>query len=80
MNTSPPLPSLSRVLVNLAAIVIVLGGVRVAAPILKSLLFALILSLLFSPIYGWLRRAAGSTPIALLLILVGLSALFGVLF
>ncbi len=80
MNTSPPLPSLSRVLVNLAAIVIVLGGVRVAAPILNPFLFALILSLLFSPIYAWLRRQRVPTPIALLLILVGLSALFGVLF
>jgi predicted PurR-regulated permease PerM len=49
---------------------------RLAAPILNPILFALILSLLFSPIYAWLRRHRIPTPLALIFMLVGLSVLF----
>jgi AI-2 transport protein TqsA len=69
-------PSILRVMLGLAATVVVLVGMRLAAPILNPILFALVLSLLFSPIYAWLRRRRIPTPLALVIMLVGLSVLF----
>jgi AI-2 transport protein TqsA len=69
-------PSLLRVMLGLAATVVVLVGMRLAAPILNPILFAVVLSLLFSPIYAWLRRHRIPTPLALVLMLIGLTVLF----
>ena len=69
-------PSLLRVMLGLAAMVIVFVGMRLAAPILNPILFALVMSLLFSPIYAWLRRHRIPTPLALVIMLVGLTVLF----
>src|ERR687889_734162 len=69
-------PSILRVMVGLAATVVVLVAMRLAAPILNPILFALVLSLLFSPIYAWLRRRRIPTPLALIIMLVGLTVLF----
>jgi AI-2 transport protein TqsA len=69
-------PSILRVMLGLAATVVVLVGMRLAAPILNPILFALVLSLLFSPIYAWLTRHRIPTPLALVIMLVGLTVLF----
>jgi AI-2 transport protein TqsA len=69
-------PSFLRVMLFLAATVVVFVGMRLAAPILDPILFAVVLALLFSPIYGWLRRRRIPTPLALIIMLVGLSILF----
>jgi predicted PurR-regulated permease PerM len=69
-------PSFLRVMLLLAALVIVFVGMRLAAPILNPILFAVVLALLFSPIYAWLRRRRVPTPIALVIMLVGLTLLF----
>src|SRR3712207_589768 len=69
-------PSFLRVMLFLAATAVVLVGMRLGAPILNPILFAVVLSLLFSPIYAWLRRRRIPTPLALLLMLVGLTVLF----
>jgi AI-2 transport protein TqsA len=69
-------PSILRVMLGLAALVVVFVGMRLAAPILNPILFALVLSLLFSPIYAWLRRHRIPTPLALVIMLVGLTILF----
>src|SRR5215212_4285007 len=69
-------PSILRVMLGLAATVVVLVAMRLAAPILNPILFALVLALLFSPIYAWLRRHRIPTPFALVIMLVGLSVLF----
>ena len=69
-------PSFLRVMLMLAALVVVFVGMRLAAPILNPILFALILALLFSPIYAWLRRRRIPTPLALVIMLVGLTVLF----
>src|SRR5215207_8153842 len=69
-------PSILRVMLGLAATVVVFVGMRLAAPILNPILFALVLSLLFSPIYAWLRRRRIPTPLALIIMLVGLTLLF----
>jgi predicted PurR-regulated permease PerM len=69
-------PSLLRVMLGLAALVVVFVGMRLAAPILNPILFALVLALLFSPIYAWLTRHRIPTPLALVIMLVGLTILF----
>ena len=73
-------PSFLRVMLFLAATVVVLVGMRLGAPILDPILFAVVLSLLFSPIYAWLRRQRIPVPLALVLMLVGLTILFGGIF
>src|SRR5215218_10483667 len=69
-------PSFLRVMLVLAATVVVFTGMRLAAPILDSIFFAVVLALLFSPIYAWVRRRGVPTPLALVIMLVGLSVLF----
>jgi AI-2 transport protein TqsA len=69
-------PSFLRVMLLLAALVVVFVGMRLAAPILDPIFFAVVLALLFSPIYAWLRRRQVPTPLALVIMLVGLSVLF----
>src|SRR5215204_4251214 len=68
-------PSLARVLVVLAAVVVVCAGMYAAAgPILNPIFFALTLALIFSPVYGWLRRRL-PTLLALVIMIIGLVAL-----
>jgi AI-2 transport protein TqsA len=69
-------PSILRVMLALSATVVVFVGMRLAAPILNPILFAVVLALLFSPIYSWLIRHRIPTPLALVIMLVGLSVLF----
>jgi AI-2 transport protein TqsA len=73
-------PSFMRVMLFLAATVVVLVGIRLGAPILNPILFAVVLSLLFNPVYSWLRQRRIPTPLALLIMLVGLTVLFVALF
>src|SRR5215208_557419 len=80
LTTTPRQPSFLRVMLFLAATVVVLVGMRLGAPILSPILFAVVLSLLFSPVYSWLRRHSIPTPLALVLMLVGLTVLFGGIF
>ena len=70
-------PSFLRVMLVLAATVVVLAGVSLAAPILNPILFAVVLTLLFSSVYSWLMRRGLPAPVALLAIL---TILFGALF
>jgi AI-2 transport protein TqsA len=76
LTTALRQPSFLRVMLLLAALVVVFVGMRLAAPILDPILFAVILALLFSPIYAWLRRRRVPTPLALVIMLVGLTVLF----
>ena len=69
-------PSILRVMQVLAATVVVLVGIRLGAPILNPILFAVVLTLLFSPIYSWLLRRGLPAPLALLGMLVLLTVLF----
>lgn len=69
-------PSFLRVMLLLTTMVVVFVGMRLAAPILDPILFAVVLALLFSPVYAWLRRHRVPTPLALVIMLVGLTVLF----
>jgi AI-2 transport protein TqsA len=73
-------PSFLRVMLFLAATIVVLAGLRLGAPVLTPTLFGLVLSLIFSPIYAWLKRRGLAAPLALLIMLVGLGILFVALF
>jgi AI-2 transport protein TqsA len=69
-------PSFLRVMLFLAATVVVLAGIRLGAPILNPIFFAVVLTLLFSPLYSWLKRRGLPAPLALLIMLVMLTVLF----
>lgn len=68
-----------RVMIVLAATIVVLAGMRLAAPILNPILFALVFGVIFAPVYAWLRRRL-PTGVALMLMLIGLLLLFLLLF
>src|ERR671917_942301 len=68
--------SFLRVLLVLAATVVVLVGIRLGAPILNPIFFAIVLTLLVGPIYSWLLRRGLPAPLALVLMLVILLILF----
>jgi AI-2 transport protein TqsA len=69
-------PSFLRVMLMLAATVVVLVGIHLGAPILNPIFFAMVLTLLFSPVYSWLKRRGLPAPVALLVMLVMLTVLF----
>src|SRR5215210_467502 len=80
LTTALRQPSILRVMLGLAATIVVLVGMRVGAPILNPIFFAVILALLFNPIYSWLGRHGIPKPLALVIMLVGLAILFLSLF
>jgi AI-2 transport protein TqsA len=69
--------SFLRVTLMLAATVVVLVGIRLGAPVLNPIFFAIVLTLLVSPIYSWLLRRGLPAPLALVLMLVILAIFFG---
>jgi AI-2 transport protein TqsA len=73
-------PSFLRVMLFLAATVVVLVGIRLGAPILNPILFAVVLTLLVSPVYSWLLRRGLPTSLALVVMLVILTIVFVGLF
>jgi predicted PurR-regulated permease PerM len=73
-------PSFLRVMLFLAATVVVLAGIRLGAPVLNPIFFAIVLTLLVSPVYSWLLRRGLPTSLALVLMLVLLIILFTGLF
>jgi AI-2 transport protein TqsA len=68
--------SFLQVMLVLAATVVVLVGIRLGAPILNPIFFAVVLTLLCSPVYSWLLRRGLPAPLALLIMLVLLTVLF----
>ena len=55
-------PSYLRVVLILAATIVVLAGMRLGAPVVTPTLFALVLSLIFSPVYSWLKQRGLPAP------------------
>jgi predicted PurR-regulated permease PerM len=62
LDTLRDRPTFLRVMLVLAATVVVLVGMRLAAPVLNTVLFAVVLSLLVGPVYSWLRLRGIPTP------------------
>ena len=59
-----------NVLTSLAAFVIVVGGMKIAAPLLVSLLLALFIAILVASPYAWLQGKGVPRPLALLAVLL----------
>ena len=76
VSTALRQPSFLRVMLVLAATIVVLVGIHLAAPILNPIFFAIVLTLLFSPVYSWLKGRGLPAPLALLIMLVLLTVLF----
>jgi len=79
-ESAPRRASFVRVLQVLTGTVVVLVGVRLAAPVLNPIFFAVVLSLLFAPIYAWLGRRGIPKPVALVMMLLGMTLLFLAIF
>ncbi len=60
-----------RPLLIIASVVLLLGAMRLAAPILNPLLLALVITLLCNPIYVWLQRRGLPAWVALLIMIGG---------
>ena len=69
-------PTYLRLIVALAATVVVLVRIHLSAPVFNPIIFAVVLTLLFSPLYSWLKGRGLSTPIALLIMLIFVGAIF----
>jgi AI-2 transport protein TqsA len=64
-----------RTIVASAAVVIMLGGLKLASGLLSPIIFAIFLAVLCLPILRWLQRKGLPTWAALLLLIVGVLAL-----
>lgn len=71
MSTDHP-SSTTSVLVGLAAVVVIVAGLKAASPLFVPFLLAGFISLLCAPALFWLRDRGLPTPIALIVVLVGL--------
>ncbi len=60
-----------RALFIVAAVVVMLIGIRLAAPILNPILLALVITLLCNPIFTWLQKRGVPTWLALITIAIG---------
>jgi predicted PurR-regulated permease PerM len=76
VTRQPNHPSLLRTMLLLAASVIILAGMSAAAPMLNPILLGLFSAIIFSPVYSWLKRRGLATGLAMLVMFVGVGALF----
>lgn len=70
MDNAPPYSGLSRILIPAAAAVLVLAGMKAAAPILGPLFFSVFLALIFGMLLHWFERKGLSPRLAFLSTLV----------
>lgn len=63
-----------RLVVSMAAVVIILGGLRASAGFISPILLAIFFAILITPIYNWLMHRGLPTWLAMLLVLVGIVA------
>jgi predicted PurR-regulated permease PerM len=84
-KTAQPEKSILRLLLGVASVVIILGGMRTAKGTVNQVLLALLLTLLFIPVYHWLQKRGLKPWLALTVVVlfvlvlgVGLFLLFGV--
>ncbi|HCN97505.1 AI-2E family transporter [Leclercia sp. TB492] len=90
LTTPPGKPGLTQpdksglhILLKLACLVVILAGIHAAADILVQLLLALFFAIVLNPLVTWFLRRGFSRPLAITIVvvvmLIGLTALFGVL-
>ena len=67
-----------RYLLNAASVVIVIAGLRAAAPLILPVLLACFLAILSLPLVRWLRQRGLGTPVSVLLTVLAVMAVLGV--
>jgi len=75
MERARQLPLGARAIVVSAAVVVVLGAMKLASGLLSPIIFAVFVAVLCLPILRWLQRKGLPTWAALLLLIVGVLAL-----
>ena len=78
MTESLPFSKPSRILITLAAVVLVIAGIKAAAPIIGPLAFSVFLAVIFGTLLHALERRGYSTRSSLVLTLVILFAIVGI--
>jgi AI-2 transport protein TqsA len=66
MNPTMPDSKLSRILITIAAAILILAGMKAAAPFLGPLLFSLFLAVIFGMLLHWFEKKGLSARVALL--------------
>jgi predicted PurR-regulated permease PerM len=66
MNPAMPNSELSRILITIAAAILILAGMKAAAPFLGPLLFSLFLAVIFGMLLHWFEKKGLSARLALL--------------
>jgi len=66
MNSSTEFSTLSRGLITLSAVVLILAGMKAAAPFLGPLLFSLFLAVIFGMLLHWFEKKGLSARLALI--------------
>ena len=61
-----------RLLVSLAAFVVIVAGMKAAAPLLVPFLLALFIAIIIAPVFNWLQRLGLPAVIALLTVIIAL--------
>ncbi len=83
MTASPPDKAGLHILLKLACLVVILAGIHAAADMIVQLLLALFFAIVLNPLVTWFLRRGISRPVAITIVvmvmLVVLTALFGVL-
>ena len=70
MNPAMPISDLSRNLIIIAAIILILAGMKAAAPFLGPLLFSIFLAVIFGMLLHWFEKKGLSPRLALITTLV----------
>ena len=66
MNHAMPDSELSRILITIAAAILILAGMKAAAPFLGPLLFSIFLAVIFGMLLHWFEKKGLSARLALL--------------
>ena len=75
MSTTASPSSIIRLIIIGLGLVIILAGIRAAAPILNPIFLALFFAILLSPIFGWLQRKSWPTWLVVATMIVGAIAI-----
>jgi len=74
-NSSNPKIQKGNFLVTIAALVIIVAGMRAASSILIPIMLAIFIAVIFMPIFFWLKRKKVPTFLALLLVILSVIAI-----
>ncbi len=71
--------SISFIFITMAAVVIVLAGIKAAAVIVEPFLLSIFIAIIFAPLFGWLNRRGLHEAISLSLVMVAIVAVIALM-